>query len=143
IFPPKTGKDLAELTKNFEKFTETLKPSPLTLVRLKHTFRGLFAVLDIGKQLVVGIGTVFAKFFGALGDGSSGFLALTARIGDWLGKLDESLKKGDKLKDFFILLANVMAVPARLIGALGRAIGKLFAGFDEKASAGMSKSLDS
>ena len=51
IFPAATGRDLFDLTKRFKQFAEALKPSRETVDNLKRTFRGLFAILDIGKQI--------------------------------------------------------------------------------------------
>jgi tape measure domain-containing protein len=49
IFPAVTGKNLLDLTLQFRDFAKALKPSQDTIDNLRRTFRGLFAVLDIGK----------------------------------------------------------------------------------------------
>ena len=141
IFPAKTGKDLFELTKQFEHFTEILKIGPEAANDLKRTFRGLFALLDIGKQIIGGIFTVFGKLFGAVTTGGAGFLDLTGNIGDFIVSVDEALKKGDRLKNFFEGVGNVLAAPIALLAKLRNAIFSLFGGFDEKASAGISTAL--
>jgi tape measure domain-containing protein len=115
IFPAKTGKDLFALTVRFKEFTETLKPSPETIENLRRTFRGLFALLSIGKQIIGGIFTVFRKVFGALGDGSGSFLEITGTIGDFIVKIDKALKKGDSLNKFFSSLGDVIAEPFKLL----------------------------
>jgi hypothetical protein len=129
IFPAATGKSLFDLTVKFQQLTEMMKPSPQTVENLHRTFAGLFAVLDIGKQIVQGIFTMFGKLFGAVSSGHGGFLAFTATIGDFLVKLDEALKKGDVFNNFFSGLGNILAVPIRLIEELGHAIANLFSGF--------------
>ena len=141
IFPAMTGKQLADLTERFRKFTETLKPSPQTLDLLRRTFRGLFAILSIGKQILGGIFTVFRKVFSALGDGTGGFLEFTAGIGDWLVKLDKALKEGGKLNNFFEKLGSVIAKPIELIVSLAGVLKEAFSGGTTKAVDGMTKSI--
>ena len=141
IFPPTTGKDLVDLTTKFEHFIQNLKPSPETLNNLRRTFDGLFAVLDIGKQILSGIFTVFGKVFGAVSKGGSGFLNLTGNIGDFVKGIDDALKKGDKFHDFFVTLGNVLAAPVKLLGKVGSAVVGLFSGFDSKASDAFSTAM--
>lgn len=138
IFPRKTGQDLFDMTKRFHDFAEALKPSPQTIENLRRTFRGLFALLDIGKQVIGGIFTVFSHMFGALGDGSGGFLNLTGSIGDFLVSVDKALKKGGKLHNFFAGLGDILAKPIELISDLAGALGDLFA---TKASGGVSGAI--
>ena len=138
IFPAKTGADLMYLTQQFERFVEKLKPGPETIENLKRTFKGLFALLDIGKQIIGGIFTMFGKLFGALGDGSGGFLEITGGIGDFLVKVDEALKKGNRLHNFFAGLGTILAAPLKLLSALANALGKVFSGF---SSGGISSEI--
>jgi tape measure domain-containing protein len=122
IFPAQTAKGLADATKRFEEFTKTLKPSPQTVENLRRTFRGLFAVLDIGKQIVSGIFHVFGMLFGAVGKGSGGFLDFTGTIGDFLVKVDETLKKGNLLHNFFNLLGTIILAPIHALEQLTGAV---------------------
>jgi tape measure domain-containing protein len=126
IFPPTTGAELADLTARFRGFMESVKIGPDTADALKRTFKGLFAVLDIGKQILGGIFTALGHVLGSLGDGSGGILNFTGNIGDLVVKLDEWLKKGNKLHDFFAGLGDVLGVPLHLISTLTSAIGGIF-----------------
>jgi tape measure domain-containing protein len=129
VFPAKTGKDLYNLTLGFKAFAEALKPSPETIENLKRTFRGFFAILSIGKQIIGGIFTVFGSLFGALDGAGGGFLAITARIGDWLYSVDQALKKGERLNKFFEGIGAAIAVPIEILKEFAQAIQELF-GFD-------------
>jgi tape measure domain-containing protein len=129
IFPPVTGKTLADLTKRFEEFTKGLKPSKETIDGLHRTFRGLFAVLDIGKQLLGGIFGVFRRVFSAIAAGTGSFLGVTGSIGDFLVKVDEALKKGEGLSNFFNGLGDLLVAPVKMIEKLKDAIAQLFDGF--------------
>ena len=126
IFPATTGKDLADLTKKLEAFTKTLKPSPQTVEDLRRTFRGLFAVLDIGKQILGGIFDVFKRVLGAIAGGTGSFLGITGSIGDFLVKVDEALKKGKGLGNFFNGLGDILVAPVKMIGMLKDAIASFF-----------------
>jgi tape measure domain-containing protein len=138
IFPAKTGKDLFNLTKQIHDFVETLKPSPETVDGLRRTFRGLFAVLDIGKQVIGGVFTVIGHLFSAISGGSGGFLKLTGNIGDFLVSIDNALKKGGKLHAFFDGLGTILEKPIELIGILAGAIADLFS---TKSSGGVSGAI--
>jgi tape measure domain-containing protein len=136
IFPPVTGKQLADLTKRFEEFTKGLKPSKETIDGLHRTFRGFFAVLDIGKQLLGGIYDVFRRVFGAIAAGTSSFLGITGSIGDFLVQIDEALKKGKGLDNFFNGLGDILVAPVKMIEKLKDAIAHMFDGFSSGGAAG-------
>src|SRR4029077_5998152 len=113
---------------------------------LKGTFKGLFAILDIGKQILGGVFTALGHLLGAVGDGSGGILDFTSKLGGLIVKLDEWLKKGDKIKTFFAGLGDVLGVPLTLIGKLTGALAGLFGGGDKtsgaaKSLSGMSEGL--
>jgi tape measure domain-containing protein len=139
IFPPTTGAELADLTRRFRDLMESVKIGPDTADNLKRSFKGLFALLDIGKQILGGIFTAIGHMLGAIGDGSGGILNFSGNLGDLIVKLDEWLKKGDKIHSFFAGLGDVLGVPLSLIGKLTGALGGLFGGGDK--TAGVSKSL--
>ena len=141
IFPAVTGKNLAALTKRFELFTKSLKPSKETIDGLHRTFRGLFALLDIGKQILGGIFDVFKRVFGAIAAGTGSFLGITGNIGDFLVKVDEALKKGKGLGNFFNGLGDILVAPVKMIGKLKDAIANLFDGFSSGGPAGKASSI--
>lgn len=130
VFPASMTSSFVTFTKAFKNFTATLKPSPATLESLRHTFAGLFAILDIGKQILAGILTVFGRMFGVVAGGTPGLLNLTGTIGDFFVSIDKWLKKGDRLKNFFETLTQIIAIPMGVIGQMRTAILNLFGAFD-------------
>jgi len=113
IFPPMTGAKLVEITKDIDNLTKNFKMGDDTTKNLKDTFKGVFAILDIGKQgvmaLVGGMGELFKSFLPA----GNGLLSFTGSIGQWLVGLDEAIKKSDiftvaiqKVGDFMKPLAE-------------------------------------
>jgi len=126
IFPPATAKQLFSITTEIQKFVSALTPSTRTLNELQRTFAGVFAVIDIGVQIIKGIISVFAQLFGAATGSSGGILDLTATIGDWLVKVDQAIKKGDGLTKFFQVLGSVLKIPIELIGNFAQTMQQAF-----------------
>ena len=141
IFPPETGKQLYDLTVKFSDFVKSMKPSTDTLNNLKRTFQGLFAIFDIGKQILGGIFTVFGEVFGAISKGGGSFLNFTGNVGDFIVSIDKALKSGNRLHDFFVKLGGIIAAPIAFLGKLGHAIASVFSGFGEKAGGGFTAAL--
>jgi tape measure domain-containing protein len=149
IFPPATGKQLYDLTVKLEQFTAKLYPTPELVDQLKRTFSGLFAIFDIGKELISAIFDRLGKLGKPLGDGSNKVLDFTAKLGDWLVKLDTAVKKGDVFVNFFDRLENKLQPAIDKIQELGQKVKTwiidLFS-FDLKApdidTTGLTKSVD-
>lgn len=95
IFPPMTGKQLAEITERIRDLTAKFKMGEESSKNLKNTFKGVFAVLDIVgqafKTVAGGIGELIGLFLPA----GNGVLSLTGSFGEYLVKLDETVKKTD------------------------------------------------
>lgn len=128
IFPRRTGKDLLEMTKNFGNFAKALMPSEKTIENLRRTFRGLFGILSIGKQLLGGVWEAFKVIFSSLSDGAGSALDLTGDLGDLITKLDAWLKQGNRLKDFFKSFGEILSIPIKIIGQLTSGLSGIFSG---------------
>ena len=96
IFPPLTVEQLLsfsdkfkELTGRFAEFTERHSP------KIKSTFKGIFAVLDI-VATVIGkvVGGIF-KITGSILGFTGGILSGTASLGDWLSNIRDSIKESN------------------------------------------------
>lgn len=95
IFPPMTAQQLYNITDSLRNLTAHLKLSDTNSENLKRTFKGLFAVIDIVKQAFIAVAKGVGSLLGGTGDLASSILSVTARFGDWLVKLDETIKKTD------------------------------------------------
>ena len=95
IFPPMTAQQLYNITDALKNLTAHLKLSDTNSENLKRTFKGLFAVIDIVKQAFVAVAKGVGSLVGGTGDLAGSILSVTARFGDWLVKLDETIKKTD------------------------------------------------
>lgn len=134
LFPPKTGKDLYNITHAIREFTEKLIPSEKTSDNLRRTFKGLFAILSIGTAIFKGILGYVAGFFGLLsGSGGVGSITgLTGGVGDFLVKLQEWLVTGGAISRFFENIGKfrdtVLAPVIEVIGKIASAFGALVSG---------------
>lgn len=142
IFPRKTGEDLLEMTENFGALMDRLTPSAKTMDLLTRSFAGFFAVLDIGWELIKQVVGLIGDLFGVLGEGSGGFLSITAAIGDWLVALDDAVSKGEALEGLFDTLAAVLSVPLEIIKELTAALFSMFDGTDPKKAEGVASAMD-
>lgn len=73
IFPPTTGKDLFQLSERFAVFTEhlaefTAKHAP----KIRQAFRGVFAGVAIGIEILKQSGAAFREIFGVIVDAIAG-----------------------------------------------------------------------
>lgn len=143
IFPRKTGKELAELSKSFQTFTEGLKVSDSTAQKIKRTFAGVFAVFSIAGQIISGIVGVIFRLVGSLTGASGGLLKFTGGIGDFLVALDNSLKKSGAFEGFFKAIGDVLMVPVKAIRVLADMLGSLFNGYDSAEAEEISSSIKS
>jgi hypothetical protein len=92
IFPPTTVEQLVNITKTIKEFTAKLTLGETASDNLKRTFKGLFAVVDIVKQAFGSVFKVISPLFGKVDDLGGGILGVTAKWGDWLVNLNESIK---------------------------------------------------
>lgn len=122
IFPPATGKQLADLTESFLNFTEKLKLSDETSKNLQRTFEGVFAIFSIVGQIISGVVGVLFNLVGAASSGAGGFLEITASIGDFIVWIDRALKEGELLSGFFEFLGTAISAPIQVFGSLFGAI---------------------
>jgi len=141
FFPAKTGRDLYNMTVGFKNFLDEITVGVKTSENIKRTFAGLFAVVDIGRQILRGIINVFGTLLGTIFTGSGSITAFTANIGDFLVALDQSLKKGGQINDFFNKLADILAVPLAILIEVAKAVYGLFDGFNQDDATGMSDSV--
>lgn len=134
IFPRTTGKQLADLSKSFRDFMASMRLGEDTMDNLRRTFRGVFAVLGIGVDIIEAVVGMVARLAGVAFDGSGGFLAFTARIGDFLVNLRQAIKDGKGIENFFKGLGTVLSIPIKLIQKLAGFFAGLFKNIDGSAA---------
>jgi tape measure domain-containing protein len=138
IFPAMTGKQLYELTVAVRDFTAGLKLSSTGAENLRRIFAGLFSVFGIGWDIIKQVAITLAHLFGVAAQGSGSFLSVAAKVGDFIVNLREAINKGHALELIFDAIEKVLKGPIQLVGLLGKALVKMFSGFD---AIGASKSV--
>lgn len=138
VFPAITGKQLYELTVAVRDFTAGLKLSSTGAENLRRIFAGLFSVFGIGWDIIKQVAITLAHLFGVAAQGSGSFISTAAKVGDFVVKLREAIEKGHALEVIFAAIEKVLVGPIQLVGLLGKALAKMFSGFD---AIGASKSV--
>jgi hypothetical protein len=141
IFPATTGKDLLNITKTFKTFMDSLIPAPRTIANIKSTAKGFFAAIDIGRMVIGGIVGVIARFIGSMRGAGGGVLDTTAKIGDFIVKLRDSIKNGQGLTDFFKKIDDVLRGVGDSIRNAGQWLGGLFKGVEKIDTSGAVNAL--
>lgn len=133
IFPPMTGKQLAEITERIRDLTAKFKMGEESSENLKNTFKGVFAVLDIVgqafKAVAGGVGELISLFLPA----GNGVLSLTGSFGEYLVKLDEIIKKTDVFGKAVSTVVDIVKVAITFVKTaeekvkeFGKAVGEKF-----------------
>ena len=97
IFPAATSEGLYQLLEKFREFTSHLIITDETADKLKRTFKGLFAVLDIVFTIFKTLASIVGRLFGNVTDLSGGVLSVTASFGDFVVKLRDTIKESGGL----------------------------------------------
>lgn len=95
IFPPATSDQLYALTETLRSFSERLTISDETADKLQRTFKGLFSMLDLGRQAIMAVVNAVMPMAGGIGPLADGLLTATAAIGDFLTGINDAAKKGE------------------------------------------------
>jgi tape measure domain-containing protein len=122
IFPPTTSEQLYNLIVALESFTSKMVLTESTADNLKRTFKGAFAVIDIGIQLFKAITSGIGKSISLFMPAGNGILALTGNFGDYLVKLDETVKKTDI---FGKAISTVVEIIKVIVNAITTAVNKI------------------
>lgn len=104
IFPPITGIQLAELTAIIRNLAEKLKIGADTADKLKRIFKGLFAGVDILKELVIALATAFFGLTSSIVPSGASILDFLANIGDFILKVRDAIKANDT---FNVAIKNI------------------------------------
>lgn len=115
IFPPVTGVMLIKWTIGFRDLVEYFKMGEPLAKRIQETFRGLFAVVDIGVMLFksfVGAMLEVIKFILPVGDG---IFATTAYIGNLATSIRDTIKEMNLFDEIFKAIGITLKPLANLI----------------------------
>lgn len=133
IFPPMTAARLYVITANLTEFIKSLQLSTDQMDKLKRTFKGLFAILDIVKQGLTAIWTVISPLVSKLGELGNYILEVTASWGDWLVEVDQTLKKTNVMRKGLEKLSTYIQTGFAKVKGVVSSVGESIANLIDKA----------
>lgn len=146
IFPSTISKSAAKLitfTYKLREFAASLTISDETAEKIKRTFAGVFAVLDIVKRAFTAIASGVIRVVSALLPLGNGITGITASIGDFLVGIDETVKKTDIFKKVVDkIVAFILDIPSKLDAAFTKITGTSLQEAFDKITDIFSKALD-
>ena len=129
IFPAITGQTLVDISTKIRDLTANFKIGEKTAENLKNTFKGLFALLDIGKQVLTTLATAFfavLKFILPVGDS---MLSVTGNFGEFIVAIDNALKSSNAFGVVLKTLGGIIGPIAKGIRSALVAMIDAFAAF--------------
>lgn len=131
VFDPVSLDTVEDITKRISDLSDKLRISDETADKLKRTFKGVFAVIDILKNIIVAIlEPIFglSDNFNGLGDG---VLGVTANIGDAIVGFDEWAKSTDVFREIVGKVVDFISkIPGKLnelsMALFGMSLDELF-----------------
>lgn len=137
VFPAVTGKMLVELSEKFKVLMTSFKMGETTASNIKSTFKGFFAMLDIGKQFLMAFAKGVLSVVRGMAPIGSSILGLTASFGDYLVTVDNMVKQTGIFKAVFAGISSVLIGFANVISGIVGTIGELFGSLFNLDSGGM------
>lgn len=122
IFPPMTGKQLAEITERIRDLTAKFKMGEESSKNLKNTFKGVLAVLDIVGQAFKAVAGGVGELIGLFLPAGNGVLSLTGSFGEYLVKLDETVKKTDVFGKAVSTVVDIVKIAITFVKTAGEKV---------------------
>ena len=116
IFPPLTAQTLFKITEGIRNLTQRLILSGKGIDTVKRIFKGVFALLDIGRMAVVAIGKEFGRLIGYLSPVPSGLAEILTKISDFILKVRDTIKVNDTFGKIMRTIGNTILAVASVIG---------------------------
>ncbi len=98
IFSPITADQIYNIAKSIDEFTAKLSISDETADKIERTFSGIFAVLNVWKNVLLTVGKVLGEVFNAVSPLAGGFLSITASLGDFLVEMANAVNNSKTFK---------------------------------------------
>lgn len=127
IFPPITSQQLITFTQNLKDLTSKMKLSEERADKVKRIFKGLFAILDIGKKAIVALIKPFYDLSQSKGINSfaDSLLETFASIGDIFTSLD----KGLDFSSISDILSSIASVFSKTFSGISKVVDSSLGSF--------------
>lgn len=108
IFPPMTGKRLVELSETIRDLTAKFTFSAETIEKIKATFKGFFAMVSIGGQILSALAKSLLSVLGVVSPMGASILDVTSYIGYFFIGLNKTLQASDAITISFTKVIDVI-----------------------------------
>lgn len=134
IFPRISTQNLLDFTSGLKDLTAKMKISNDSSVKLKTTFKGLFSILDIGKDAVMAVVKPLFNFAtgGTVSSIGNAILTITSKFGLFFIKLREGIKEGEAFSSVSDVISTALSGVGSavefvidLVGGMGDAFGAI------------------
>ena len=98
IFSSITADQIYNIAKSIDEFTAKLSISDETADKIERTFSGIFAVLNVLKNMLLTVSKVLGEVFNAVSPLAGGFLSITASLGDCLVEMANAVNNSKTFK---------------------------------------------
>lgn len=148
VFPKMTAEQLYAMTEGLKNLVDKFKMSDSVSQNLKSTFKGLFAVLDIVGQAFSAVINAVKPLLGFFPGLVDGILGVTGNFGEWLVKLDETIRQNEIFKKAIeAIISFIQGIPPKLDKVFksitGVSLGDAFDAIRQKISDALRKIEDS
>ena len=125
VFPPTTSDQLLGIIERIREFALELRPTEETLDKIQRAFRGLFSILDIGKQAFGAILKPIGELLGDFGKLGGSVLDVVANFGDWVYSIDQAIKAGDGFSTISDIISTVLGKVSDAVSTVVDGVGGL------------------
>lgn len=131
-----------DTTVGLQELTEKFKIGEETANNLKRTFKGVFALFDIGLQGIKALVGGFADLIGYVAPAGDGILGFTAGIGDFIVGIDEAIKSSDAFNKAIEGIGNFLKPIADGVKTFVKTIADAFSEFANVDTSGLNNFAD-
>lgn len=125
VFPPMTGEKLVQISEGFKNLTEKFKMSDSTASKIKNTFKGVFSVLNLGKNAVTTLFKAFSPLTNVFSSIGKVLLTITSGIGKFASSINDAANKSN----FFGKVSDGISAGINAIGSVISGAGKAITSF--------------
>ena len=98
MFSPVNAEQIYSIAEAIDGFTAKLSISDETADKIERTFSGVFAVLNVGRNVLLAVGKVLGEVFNAASPLAGGFLSIAAALGDCLVEMANAVNNSTVFK---------------------------------------------
>ena len=126
VFPAMTGQKLVEMSKGFLELTKNFKMSDETANKIKSTFKGLFTVIDFGKNIVTTLFSAFGSAMGVVGALGNTFLTLTSSVAEFISSIGKAINQSKMFEKVSSAIDTAFSSLENVFKGLGNFIQSVF-----------------